>query len=58
MSHYTRDIFAKPFTRDALDITTEVLILGGGFGGLYTAVKLEEGTYFGTHKTYFGLIFE
>ncbi|TPX33010.1 hypothetical protein SmJEL517_g03988 [Synchytrium microbalum] len=41
-SHYTKDIHTPPFVRDAMNIETDVLILGGGFGGLYSAVKLQE----------------
>ena len=36
------DPFCEPFTRDAVTEDVEVLIMGGGFGGLLAAVELTE----------------
>ena len=36
------DPYAKSFEREALDSEVEVVIVGGGFGGMLTAVRLRE----------------
>ncbi|MDH4561232.1 MULTISPECIES: NAD(P)/FAD-dependent oxidoreductase [unclassified Pseudomonas] len=42
-SHYVDDPYASPgFTREALDEEVDVLIVGGGFGGLIAAARLRE----------------
>ncbi|MEV8358387.1 MAG: monooxygenase [Actinobacteria bacterium] len=41
-SHLDRDPHADPISRDPLDITTDVLIIGGGFGGLVTGAHLRD----------------
>ncbi len=42
-SHYIDDPYADPdFTRDALEDEVEILIIGGGFGGLLVGARLRE----------------
>ena len=42
-SHYIDDPYVEPgFTRDALTDTVEVVIIGGGFGGLLAGAKLRD----------------
>ena len=42
-SHYTDDPYVEPgFTRDAIECQVEVLIIGGGFGGMLAAARLRE----------------
>lgn len=42
-SHYIDDPYVEPgFTREALNDTVEVVIIGGGFGGLLAGAKLRD----------------
>ncbi len=42
-SHYVDDPYVEPgFTREPLNDTVEVLIIGGGFGGLLAAARLRQ----------------
>src|SRR5205807_2521076 len=41
--HFSLDPYVEPgFTRDALDEELDVVIIGGGFGGMLAAVRLQE----------------
>lgn len=43
LSHYIEDPYAQPnFTRDQVDLDCDVVIIGGGYGGLLVAVRLIE----------------
>jgi len=42
--HFNADLYVEPrFARDALHEDLDVLIIGGGFGGMLAAVRLQEG---------------
>ena len=42
-SHYIDDPYVEPgFERDALQVQVEVLIIGGGFGGMLAAARLRD----------------
>jgi hypothetical protein len=42
LAHFKADPWAAPLVREAIEKETKVLIIGGGFGGLVTAVNLKE----------------
>lgn len=42
LSRYENDPYTKPFTRAALHEELEALIVGGGFGGLLAAARLQQ----------------
>jgi len=41
-AHYLEDPYVQPITRDALSDEVDVLIVGGGFGGLLIGARLRE----------------
>jgi len=41
-AHYNLDPYVKPFTRSALHEELDAVIVGGGFGGLLAAARLQE----------------
>src|SRR5262245_17755945 len=41
-AHYNLDPYVKPFTRSALQEELDAVIVGGGFGGLLAAARLQE----------------
>ena len=41
-TRYVDDPYVKPFTREPLDEAVEVVIIGGGFGGLLAGARLRE----------------
>ena len=41
-SHFKEDVRAPPLIRDPINAETKVLIVGGGFAGLVTCVKLKD----------------
>jgi len=41
-AHYLEDPYVKPLTRDAVSDEVDVLIVGGGFGGLLIGARLRE----------------
>ena len=41
-AHYNVDPYVKPVTREALHEDLDVVIVGGGFGGMLAAVRLQE----------------
>jgi cyclohexanone monooxygenase len=41
-AHYNLDPYVKPFTRSALHEERDAVIVGGGFGGLLAAARLQE----------------
>lgn len=40
--HFNADPYVRPITRDALNEDPEVVIIGGGFGGMLAAVRLQD----------------
>ena len=42
LSHLLADPYAAPVARDPVDDTVDVLVVGGGFGGLLSAARLKE----------------
>jgi NADPH-dependent 2,4-dienoyl-CoA reductase/sulfur reductase-like enzyme len=41
-TRYVDDPYVKPFTREPINETIEVVIIGGGFGGLLAGARLRE----------------
>ena len=42
-AHYLDDPYVEPVVRDALSADMDVVVVGGGFGGLLAAARLKEG---------------
>src|ERR1700744_3143624 len=42
LAHLNADVYAKPLERNPITADTHVLIVGAGFGGIGTAVKLKQ----------------
>lgn len=41
-SYFVDDPYVEPITREAIDKTVEAVIIGGGFGGILTAIALKK----------------